>query len=75
MIEDMLKNILTIYIAYGVTDFRSYTISLCKLVESKFKLNPYKRKAFIFCNKRRTSIRVLCYDKKRICIGTKDIAR
>ncbi len=48
MIEDLLKNISTIYIAYGVTDFRLRTPSLCRLVESKFKLSPYKGSAFIF---------------------------
>ena len=71
MIEDMLKNVSSIYIAYGETDFRLHITSLCKLVESKFKLNPYKSDAFIFCNKRRTSIRVLCYDKNGFVLAEK----
>ena len=71
MIEDMLKNVSSIYIAYG-TDFRLHITSLCKLVESKFKLNPYKSDAFIFCNKRRTSIRVLCYDKNGFVLAKRD---
>ena len=73
MIEDMLKNISEIYIAYGVTDFRLRTPSLCKLVETKFKLSPYKCQAFIFCNKRRTSIRVLCYDKNGFVLAEKTL--
>ena len=45
-------------IAYGVTDFRKQIHSLCDIVQSKYKLNPYKKEAFIFCNKKRNSIRV-----------------
>ncbi len=73
MIEEMLKNISTIYIAYGVTDFRLRAPSLCRLVESKFKLNPYKSDAFIFCNKKRNSIRVLCYDKNGFVLAQKTL--
>lgn len=71
MIEDMLKNISNIYIAYGVTDFRLRTPSLCKVVEEKFKLSPYKSQAFMLCNKRRNSIRVLCYDKNGFVLAEK----
>ena len=63
MINDLLRSVTTIYIADGVTDFRKQIHSLCNIVESKYKLNPYKNVAFIFCNKKRNSIRVLCYDK------------
>ncbi len=73
MIEDMLKNVSEIYIAYGATDFRLRTPSLCKLVESKFKLNPYRNQAFMFCNKRRNSIRVLCYDKNGFVLAEKTL--
>lgn len=37
MINDMLKSIDIIYIAYGATDFRKQIYSLCEIVESKFK--------------------------------------
>lgn len=73
MINDLLKNISTIYIAYGVTDFRKQIHSLCNLVKSKFKLNPYSRAAFIFCNKKRNSIRVLCYDKNGFILAQKTL--
>ena len=53
MINDLLRNVSTISIAYGVTDFRKQTHSLCNIVESKYKLSPYKKEAFIFCNKKR----------------------
>ena len=41
----------TIYIVYGATDFRKQIYSLCQLVKSKFKLNPYKNEALYFLQK------------------------
>ena len=65
MIEDLLRKVDKIYIAYGVTDFRLRTPSLCRLVENKFKVSPY--------NKRRNSIRVLCYDKNGFVLAEKTL--
>lgn len=73
MIEDLLRKIDKIYIAYGVTDFRLRTPSLCRLIENKFKVSPYKHEAFIFCNKRRNSIRVLCYDRNGFVLAEKTL--
>lgn len=73
MINDLLRSISTIYIAYGVTDFRKQINSLCNEVKNKFKLNPYSNAAFIFCNKKRNSIRVLCYDKNGFILAQKTL--
>ena len=42
MISKMLKDVSTIYIAYGATDFRKQIPSLCAEVKSRFNLNIYK---------------------------------
>ena len=60
MINNLLQEVTKIYIAYGVTDFRKQTHSLCSIVKNNFKMNPYDKSAYIFCNKKRNSIRVLC---------------
>jgi len=73
MLNDLLKNIMTIYIAYGVTDFRKQILSLCTIVEKTFKMDPYVRAAFIFCNRKRTSIKVLCYDKNGFILAQKTL--
>ena len=75
MIQKLLSEISTIYIAYGATDFRKQIPSLCAEVKTRFNLNPYKNVAFIFCNKKRNSIKVLCYDKNRICTSSKNTVR
>lgn len=73
MIQDLLQSISKVYIAYGATDFRKQIESLCTEVKSKFQLNPYQKAAFIFCNKKRTSIKVLCYDKNGFILAQKTL--
>lgn len=73
MINDMLKNVKEIYLAYGATDFRKQIHSLCKYVESNFNMDPYSKAAFLFCNKKRNSIRVLCYDKNGFVLAQKTL--
>ena len=73
MITDLLKSIDKIYIAYGATDFRKQINSLCQIVKETYKLDPYNRCAYIFCNKKRTSIKVLCYDKNGFILAQKTL--
>lgn len=73
MIQKLLSEISTIYIAYGATDFRKQIPALCADVKSKFNLNPTQNAAFIFCNKKRNSIKVLCYDKNGFVLAQKTL--
>lgn len=73
MIQKLLNEISTIYIAYGATDFRKQIPSLCAEVKTRFNLNPSKNVAFIFCNKKRNSIKVLCYDKNGFVLAQKTL--
>ena len=73
MLNNLLKDIETIYIAYGPTDFRKQIDGLCSIVKEKYHKNPYEKACFIFYNQRRDSIKILSYDKNRICIGTEEI--
>ena len=73
MIRNLLKNISKVYIAYGATDFRKQINTLCIEVKSKFHLNPYEKAAFIFCNKKRDSIKVLCYDRNGFILAQKKL--
>lgn len=63
MIGQLCENFNEIYIATGYTDFRKQIFSLCNIIANEFGFNTYNEKAvFIFCNKKRDSIKVLCYD-------------
>ena len=73
MLNKLLKNVSTIYIACGPTDFRKQIPSLSQLVENEFELDPYTGTAFIFCNKRKNSIKVLCYDRNGFILAQKKL--
>lgn len=73
MISKMLEDVSKVYIAYGATDFRKQISSLCAEVKCRFNFNPYKNVAFMFCNKKRTSIKVLCYDKNGFVLAQKTL--
>lgn len=73
MILDLLQSVNRIYIAYGPTDFRKQTSSLCSIIKDTFKMNPYDKSAYIFCNKKRNSIRVICYDKNGFILAQKTL--
>ena len=73
MLNELLKRVEKIYIACGPTDFRKQIYSLSQLVENEFELDPYNNSAFIFCNKRRDSIKVLCYDKNGFVLAQKKL--
>ena len=73
MLNDLLKSITTVYIAYGTTDFRKQISSLCRIVETSFKISTYNKIAFIFCNKKRNSIKILCYDKNGFILAQKTL--
>ena len=61
-----------IYLALGATDFRKQQNGLATLVSLKFNLNPYSSTSlFLFCNKRRTSIRALRWDKNGFILVSK----
>ena len=73
MINKLLEDVSKIYIVYGVTDFRKQIPSLCEEVKARFNLNPCKNVTFIFCNRKRNSIKVLCYDKNGFILAQKTL--
>lgn len=52
----------TVYIACGVTDLRKSYHGLSAIIKLKFKLDPYSQSLFAFCNRRKTSIKMLHWD-------------
>lgn len=73
MLSNLLKGVDTIYIAYGSTDFRRQISSLCKMVQEEYRMNPYDKVAYIFCNRKRNSIKVLTYDKNGFILAQKTL--
>lgn len=74
MLGHFAKDASHIYIACGPTDFRKQIDSLVAMVNLQFKLDPFSdRCAFIFCNKRKNSIKVLRYDKNGFVLASKKL--
>lgn len=74
MLNLFAKDAEHIYVALGATDFRKQIDGLVAIVNLQFKLDPFSdRCAFIFCNKRKTAIKVLRYDKNGFILASKKL--
>lgn len=63
-----------IFLACGATDFRKQIPGLIATVTMNFRLDPYNDSyVFIFCNRRRDSIKVLRYDQNGFVLATKKL--
>ena len=63
-----------IYIACGHTDFRRQIDGLSAMVSLRFKLDPYLSSSlFLFCNKKRNTIKVLRWDGNGFILATKKL--
>jgi transposase len=64
-----------IYLALGATDFRKQQNGLASLVALKFKLDPHSgTSVYLFCNKRRTTLRALRWDGNGFILVTKSLS-
>ena len=63
-----------IFLACGATDFRKQISGLVAMVQMQFRLDPYEKQyVFLFCNKKKDSIKVLRYDKNGFVLATKKL--
>ena len=74
MLRSFVRDASHIYIACGHTDFRKQIEGLVAMVNLQFKLDPFSDQcAFIFCNKKKNSIKVLRYDKNGFILASKKL--
>jgi len=72
MLIDIAKGAEHIYLACGFTDGRKQIEGLCALVQLQFKLNPYTQTSvFLFCNKKRNTIKALRFEEDGFLLATK----
>lgn len=75
MIQHMAEGVENIYLALGYTDFRKQITGLTAMVALQFKLDPYTGTSlFLFCNKRRSAIKLLRWDGNGFVLATKSLA-
>ena len=51
-----------VYLALGVTDLRKSVDGLALIVQEQFKLDPFSRNLYVFCNRKRDKIKILEWD-------------
>lgn len=52
-----------VYLALGPTDLRKSIDGLSIIVQESFKLDPFSKSLFVFCNRKRDKIKILEWDK------------
>ena len=60
-----------IWVATQPTDLRKSFDTLAELVRQQFQLDPLSGQLFVFTNKRRTRIKILCWDGTGLWVLTK----
>ena len=62
-----------IYIVCGTTDMRKSVEGCMGIVSEIYHLDPFSISLFLFCNKRRTTMKVLHFDVNRFELLTKKL--
>lgn len=71
----MFSHHVKVYLAPGVTDLRKSINGLSILVEAQMKLNPFSGYLFGFCNRKRTTIKLLYWDRNGFCLWMKRLEK
>jgi transposase len=64
-----------IYLALGVTDMRKAIDGLAVLIAGKMHLDPLSGSLYVFCNRSRTIIKALYWDRNGFCLWQKRLEK
>ena len=64
-----------VFLASGATDMRKSFHGLAAIVKLQFKVDPYSRCVFVFCNRNKTIIKALQWDGNGFCLFMKRLDR
>jgi transposase len=64
-----------VYLALGSTDMRKEINGLSILVEGKLSLNPFSGHLFVFCNRRRSTLKILFWDRNGFALYQKRLEK
>lgn len=59
---DFLLSAEKIYVTCGPTDFRKAVDGLTAIISGRFRLDPFSKNIFLFCNKNRDKLKALVWD-------------
>jgi transposase len=64
-----------VYLALGATDMRKAIDGLSILVSQQLALDPFAGHLFVFCNRVRTIVKILYWDRNGFCLWQKRLER
>jgi transposase len=64
-----------VYIATGATDLRKAVDGLALIVNESFKLDPFSKALFVFCNRSRDRIKILEWEQSGFWLHYKRLER
>lgn len=64
-----------VFLAAGSTDLRRSIDGLALLVAAQLELDPLSGHLFVFCNRRRTIVKVLYWDRNGFCLWQKRLEK
>jgi transposase len=64
-----------VYLAAGPTDLRRSIDGLAHVVNGQMDLDPLSGHLFVFCNRRRTMVKVLYWDRNGFCLWQKRLEK
>lgn len=67
----MFRPNIKVFLAPGPTDLRKSIDGLSILVENQMELNPFSEYLFAFCNRKRTTVKILYWERNGFCLWMK----
>ena len=71
----MVTDSARVFVAVGHTDMRKSINGLSILVEQAMALNPFSGDLFVFCNRLRSIIKILYWDRNGFCLWHKRLEK
>ena len=71
----LLPHNVRVFLAPGNTDMRKAINTLSILVEGTLRRDPFSGHLFVFCNRRRTLIKILYWDRNGFCLWQKRLEK
>jgi transposase len=64
-----------VFLAPGATDMRKAINALSILVEAALEMNPFAGHLFVFCNRKKTTLKVLYWDRNGFALWQKRLEK
>ena len=57
-----------LFVKAGPTDMRKQSAGLAAVVQEEMELDPFQKALFIFCNRKRTLMKAVYWDRNGFCL-------